>query len=237
MTTLPLGPLCDPVLVACCVPHGFGQRASQVPDSTVFPDQVHGTASFEVESVEASEATPEADVVLTAEPDVCVGIVTADCLPILIASADGHVVAAVHAGWRGLAAGVLEVGLSALRARSKALTASRSLPMVVAAIGPAAGGCCYEIDEPVRAALSERYSADLSDCLTESRSDHFLLDLPALARLILERNGVEKHQIGMQNTHCTICSGSRFESYRRDGQDAGRLRHFITRPGSPRHQG
>ena len=222
-------PLCDPVLISIGVDHGFGERGSQLPVSTVFTDQVHGIASFDAGSDAAEHADrPKADVVVTARPGQAVGIVTADCVPILVATKTGRAVGAIHAGWRGLAAGVIERGLAALRALDEAAADEE----LAAAIGPAARACCYEVDEPVRAGLEQRYSEHLDEFLKPGRPDRFQLDLPMFAGRILAENGVEKHRIGTKHAICTICSGARFESYRRDGTAAGRLQHFI----SPRPQ-
>ena len=150
------------------------------------------------------------------------GVVTADCVPILVAAEDRSAVAAIHAGWRGLAAGVIEAGMRAMSLAAKGVG-------LVAAVGPAARGCCYEVDDPVRMALSQSYSEDLGEALAAGRSDHYQLDLPRLATRILTRNGVDRGRIGIQHRVCTICSPDRFESYRRDGISAGRLSHFITR--------
>jgi YfiH family protein len=225
--------LCDRVLVDCGIAHGFGQRGSQPPDSTIFPKQVHGIDVCEIKSSSDMSMAKrrEADILFSREPGICIGIVTADCLPILVAAADGSVVAAIHAGWRGLAAGVIETGLQAIRNRSEAAT------VLVAAVGPAAGSCCYEVDQPVRHGLALRYAKKLNRFLSPGRAGHFQLDLPGFAVEILINNGVEKHRIGIENCICTICSGTRFESHRRDGTKAGRLRHFISAPGSSSVEG
>ncbi|MFP6656079.1 MAG: polyphenol oxidase family protein [Myxococcota bacterium] len=225
MTAGPLDLLCDPVLNNLGIVHGFGQKGSQVPDYTFFSEQVHGIDVFDVGLPGASQKRPKADILLCRDPAMAVGIVTADCLPILLASSDGDIVAAIHAGWRGLAAGVIEAGLKAMGADSG--TANP----VVAAVGPAAGGCCYEVDGPVRAGLERRYSGLLKGPLVAGRPGHFQLDLTALAVEILVRNGIARHRIGTENAVCTVCSGPRFESYRRDGARAGRLSHFIVHPG------
>jgi YfiH family protein len=216
--------LCDPVLIHIGIPHGFGQRGSQVSGSTIFSEQVHGIDVFDVGRLDATKKRPKADVLVCREPGMAVGIVTADCVPILLATLDGSIVAAIHAGWRGMAAGVIEAGL-------KAMTGDfDEANPVVAAVGPAARGCCYEVDGPVREALGREYSALLKGHLVAGRPGHFQLDLPALAVAILARNGIAKHRIGTENAVCTVCSGPRFESYRRDGPQAGRLGHFISKP-------
>lgn len=214
--------LCDRVLTNLGVVHGFGQRCSQVPDKTQFLDQVHGIAVFDATSVDAA-TRPRADAVFSTVPGLSVGIVTADCVPILVAAEDGSAVAAIHAGWKGLTKGVIEAGLRAVSRASKGVD-------LVAAVGPGARGCCYEVDEPVRTSLMKNYSEGLEEFLQPGRSDHFQFDLALLATRILTRNGVDRRRIGTQHSVCTICDPDRFESVRREGAKAGRLRHFITRP-------
>jgi len=227
MTRPTISPLCDPVLVRTGAPHGFGERGFQVPDSTVFPRQVHGTGAVRAQAARAAAdwgEPAEADAIVSAIPGLAVGIVTADCVPILVASADGSRVAAIHAGWRGLAAGVIEAGIVALGVEASGLAA---------AVGPAARGCCYEVDDPVAEALAARYGAMLDGVLVPGRSGRFQLDLPELASRVLRQLGLASDRIGTVHRLCTICSpGPRFESYRREGARAGRLRHFIT-PCSP----
>lgn len=223
MTGSGIAPLCDPVLVQTGAPHGFGERGFQVPDSIVFPRQVHGT---DVVSEQAARdafgrgAPAEADAIVSTVPGRGVGIVTADCVPILVATRDGSRVAAIHAGWRGLAAGVIEAGIEAMGVEPGGLSA---------AVGPAARGCCYEVDDPVAQALEVRYTALLAGVLVPGRPGRFQLDLPELTFRILRELGLAPNRIGTTHRLCTICTpGPRFESYRREGSRAGRLRHFIT---------
>ena len=224
MKSQPLGVLCDPILIDLNIPHGFGRCGSQVPESTAFPQQVHGVRVVEAASWEP-EQRPAADAILSTPARPTVGIVTADCLPILAACLDGDVALAIHAGWRGLAEGVIEAGMQALQARVRGQS-------LIAAIGPAARGCCYEVDGRVRQALSERYPHWLEPpILAEGRVGHFQLDLPALAIRILESTGVIDTFIGTTHCVCTICDAQQFESYRRDGAAAGRLSHFIAGSG------
>jgi purine-nucleoside/S-methyl-5'-thioadenosine phosphorylase / adenosine deaminase len=221
MTSEALDILCDPVLIESGIIHGFGRRGSKVPEITVFPSQVHGVEVVSAAPWKADDA-PAADAILSSPESASVGIITADCVPILVGLVDGSRVVAIHAGWRGLAAGVIEAGLDALRASSPGLD-------WVAAVGPAARGCCYEIDDPVRQALSERYLRWLEPpILIPTRPGHFQLDLPLLASAILGENRAGPPRIGTTHLVCTICNPEQFESYRRDGAGAGRLRHFIS---------
>lgn len=223
--------LCDPVLEATGALHGFAERGVQAPEFTVFPRQVHGIRAVRAEALSGAERgeSVEADAIASATPGLAVGIVTADCVPILVASRDGSRVGAIHAGWRGLAAGVIEAGIEAMHLEASGLAA---------AVGPAARGCCYEVDDPVARALEARYASLLHEVLVPGRPGHFQLDLPRLASRILVRIGLDPDQLGSAHRLCTICTpGPRFESHRRDGQQAGRLRHFIrpaARPAAPR---
>jgi YfiH family protein len=163
--------------------------------------QVHGTT---VGRVDVPPPTPapggrprDADGQATALAGVGVMVLAADCLPVAIGGAGA--VAMVHAGWRGLAAGVLEEGVRAVRELG-------GEGMVVAVIGPGAGVCCYEVGEEVHAALGNRHR--------EGRR----VDLAAIARERLLAAGVaEVRALG----GCTICDPALF-SHRREGARAGR---------------
>ncbi len=206
----------DPLLAE--VPHGFGTRDAAEPPALVRPRQVHGCS---VARVRGDAAEPrDADAIVSERPGAPVGVVTADCVPILLASADGTWVAAVHAGWRGLAAGVIEAGVAALGDSGARETR--------AALGPCIGACCYEVDEPVLAPLRLRYGAALERAVRSVRPGHARLDLALLARHALESAGVGP--IGDAALVCTRCDALRFHSYRRDGPRSGRLVHWVGGP-------
>jgi YfiH family protein len=161
-------------------------------DAVVQQRQVHGAR---VELIERPQEPAEADGQATARRDVALLVLTADCLPIALASPQA--VAMLHAGWRGLANGIVEEGVEAMRALGTG--------PIEAAIGPGAGGCCYEVGDEVRAAFG-----------TSGRT----ADLKAIARERLEAAGVASvHDVGL----CTICSDpTLFFSHRRDGGLTGR---------------
>jgi len=204
-----------PLLHACGVRHGFGTRSDASPPGLIRPRQVHGAR---VASPQECAGGIDADAVVTraAQP---IGVVTADCVPVLAASADGRTVAAIHAGWRGLAAGVIDAGIDALRHAAPGQT-------LRAVIGPHIGPCCYEVDAPVLDAL-RYFDADLDAAIKASRLGHHFLDLGALSRSALVRVGVLPSEIGAVSHACTSCDALRFHSYRRDGPRAGRLVHWI----------
>ena len=208
-----------PLLTAAGVRHGFGLRTSP-PREVRRPTQVHGAA---VVRADAGGPPGEADAALATRAGVAVGFVTADCVPVLVAA--GGAVAAVHAGWRGLAAGVIPRAVAAL-----AEAAPGSAP--VAAVGPCIRACCYEVDAPVLDALGARFGPALQAALRPARPGHALADLAALARAALLAAGLAEERVGVVAGACTRCDAERFHSYRRDGPAAGRLLSWIEAPGS-----
>jgi YfiH family protein len=154
--------------------------------------QVHGTTVRRVG--EGLPELEEADGQVTARTDIAVMVQVADCLPVAVAGEGG--VAMLHAGWRGLAAGVLEEGVRALREVGAA-------EPFAAVIGPGARGCCYEVGDDVREAFG-----------ATTRT----VDLPTIAARRLAGAGVDRiDDVG----RCTICDASYF-SFRREGEAAGR---------------
>jgi len=200
------------------VSHGFGTRSSPERAGVRRPVQVHGAA---VVRADAGAALGEADASVATRPGVAVGVVTADCVPVLVAAGRTGV-AAVHAGWRGLARGVIPRAIEALAAAAPGAR-------LVAVIGPAIGPCCYEVDGPVLEAMRERFGSDVEEALRPARPGHARLDLPALAALALVAAGVERAAIGAV-AGCTRCDATRFHSFRRDGAAAGRLLSWVEVP-------
>jgi hypothetical protein len=150
-----------------------------------------------------------------------VGVFTADCVPVLLATAGGETVAAVHAGWRGLARGVVAAAVAALA------DVAADPSETVAVVGPHVRPCCYEIDAPVVDALGERLRDALPAALREVRPGRWRLDLGELARFELERAGLARRRLAAIAGACTACDAARFHSYRREGPSAGRLVHFV----------
>lgn len=182
-----------------------GLRAALgLPAEPAWLQQVHGTA---VVDAAAAGPRPAADAAWTGTPGVVCAVLTADCLPVLFCNRAGTHVAAAHAGWRGLAGGVLEstVGwLAAAGVRPESL---------LAWLGPAIGPASYEVGAEVRAAFL-RSDPAAEDAFRPVRPGHWLLDLYAAARLRLRRAGVTAVTGG---DYCTLAEPDRFFSHRRDG--------------------
>lgn len=177
------------------------------------PRQVHGTVVVAASSEERSRA----DGLSVARPGLLVGVVSADCMPVLLVDRRRRVTAAVHAGWRGAAAGVLEAAITHLGAVYGSVPAD-----LEAAIGPAIGGCCYEVGPEVRDAFRTRTGAT-TDPAWELGGVRPHLDLRVAARCLLSVAGVPAVAV---LGPCTAC-GEGYHSYRRDGAATGRQLSFV----------
>jgi YfiH family protein len=208
-----------PLLERCGVEYAFGERSSRPPEDALRPVQVHGCAVARV--AEAGVLEPaEADAVVSTLSGRPVAVVTADCVPVLVASEDGRAVAAIHAGWKGLARGVIPAAIEALRP-----CAGRA--RLVAVVGPHIGPDHYEVDAPVIDALRPTFGAALDRALHPTRPGHARLDLGQLALAALRQSGIGRARSAAVPEVCTYRDAHRFHSYRRDGAAAGRLVHYI----------
>jgi YfiH family protein len=185
--------------------------------------QVHGARVVHASDVERDVI--EADAVWTDQPGEVCAVLVADCVPILMAANDGHCVAAIHAGWRGLAAGVIEATIEALPVAANDLSA---------VIGPCIGKDAYEVGPEVIEALDEampvspqfsQIKASQESRLTER--DAFWLDMAASAEAVLRHAGVPTPRL---LGHCTHTQDKQYYSYRRDGV-SGRVAGFIALSG------
>lgn len=190
----------------------------------VFLQQVHGS---EVRVLDAATADGQkADACVTGQVGVACTIMVADCLPVLFASEDGAVVAAAHAGWRGLAGspigpqGVLEAVYESFRAldqQKRALAAIKT----IAWLGPCIGPSAFEVGTEVKAAFEIMHS-DAGRFFTSCGSGKYLADLPALARLRLNAMGITQvYGNDGSGAWCTVSNPSRFFSHRRDAGITG----------------
>ena len=170
--------------------------------------QVHNNR---VARVRSSVEPLEADALVTSNRGIVLNILTADCLPLLLCSEDGNEMAAVHCGWRGLAAGIVANTLA---------TMDGDPDQLLAWIGPAIGSCHFEVGAEVRAAFAKSLSGDsLEHCFRPAAEGKFMADL-------LKITTAQLHDLGVcqvsSDAYCTYCDADRFYSYRRDGQ-CGRM--------------
>ncbi len=195
-------------------PAAVTQNRSQLrrclPDEPFWLRQVHGTR---VVDADQGQLEPEADAAFTRASGRVLAALTADCLPILLCHDAGTVAAVAHAGWRGLAAGVIE---------NAVLAAGASPERMMAYIGPAIGADVYEVGPEVRAAFVDQ-TADAALAFRPHGAGKFLADLALLARQRLARAGVRRVFGG---EHCTYSEPERFFSFRRDGV-TGRMASLI----------
>ncbi|MEK6710878.1 MAG: peptidoglycan editing factor PgeF, partial [Nitrospinota bacterium] len=191
-------------------------EAAEVPPARVAEvHQVHGVEVAAAEEI-AEGARVCADAVVTAEPGVVVAVQTADCLPVLIADAERRAVAAVHAGRKGIAAGVLAATVRLLGERYGCRPEA-----LFAALGPAISGRCYEVGEECLTPFRQRYPDWRHFTVPLGRGKWFL-DLPEASRRQLVSAGIPEAQVGAPGP-CTFSESFRFFSYRRDGAPTGRL--------------
>jgi len=188
--------------------HGFGTRWSDIP--ALFANlatlkQIHSAECT------AAEGRPgelgRGDALLEDTPGAVVAVKTADCVPILLVDERRRAVAAVHAGWRGTAAGIARRAVAAMHERFGSVPAD-----LLAAIGPAIGPCCYEVGPEVAAQFG--MDGDVH------------LDLESENRRQLLEAGVAAGKINGASL-CTMCHPEDFHSFRRDRQSAGRQYTFV----------
>ena len=183
-------------------------QAAALPAEPRWLHQVHGTQAIEAGGLSTTNC---ADAVFSFQSGEVCAVLTADCLPILLCRHDGRAVAAVHAGWRGLLAGVIEQTVQAAGGEGW-----------LAWLGPAIGPRAFEVGDEVREAFVAEDPCSAS-AFVATAADHWLADLYQLARLRLARIGVDAVYGG---NWCTFSDAERFYSYRRDGV-TGRMASLI----------
>ncbi|HEY8354607.1 MAG TPA: peptidoglycan editing factor PgeF [Methylophilaceae bacterium] len=187
---------------------------ARVPSEPVWLNQVHGTTV-----VDAAQTTcvPDADASWSRVRRAVCAVMTADCLPMLLCDRDGSVVAAAHAGWRGLCDGVIEATIAALPVPPESL---------MAWLGPAIGPQAFEVGAEVRQEFIDR-QREAEAAFEPAGEGKWLGDMYHLARLRLVRAGVTGiYGGGVDEDFCTYSDGERFFSFRRDGR-TGRMATLI----------
>ena len=178
-------------------------------------NQVHGATVVRTSDPLFDIGVPDADAVISAAVNEVITVRTADCLPVLLCSAAGEEIAAVHCGWRGLAADILANTIDAMNTPARELKAW---------FGPAISQAAFEVQDDVRDAFVSR-DENTAACFEENERGRFQADLYGLARLKLSDAGVDQVFGGGL---CTYADPEKFFSFRRDGS-TGRMTSFIVR--------
>lgn len=199
----------------CDVKHAAGIHDGKI----VTMRQVHGDEIIEVKDKNLKEAGA-ADGMLTRGIGIHLGVLTADCVPILFVAPKHRMVAAAHAGWRGTLMGLAERMVRRLNDDYGVLPEE-----IEAALGPSIGACCYEVKDDVTEPLRHKWGR-LADENIEMRNGKSFVDLRRLNRGVIESTGVPRRQIS-EIGPCTCCAADEFFSYRRERQETGRQISFI----------
>lgn len=186
-------------------------RECELPSEPLWLTQVHGNRVVDVASAKPGT---RADGSFAKTAGAVCAVMTADCLPVLMCDMSGSQVAALHAGWRGLAGGVLESGVAKFLAPESE---------ILAWLGPCIGPDAFEVGEDVRAAFLKKSSDMAAAFKPATRTGHWFADLHMLAKLTLARAGVRDIYV---QPDCTYRDPHRYFSYRRDGV-CGRMASLI----------
>lgn len=182
-----------------------------LPDEPHWLNQTHSTSVLELTDKTKDK---NADASWTEQRDTICVVMTADCLPLLVYDAAQKRVAAIHAGWRGLANGIIEITLDAMEAVPEQTSIW---------LGPAIGPSAFEVGSEVRDVFIELNSESTQSFTPIDEQDKYLADIYQLARLRLNNYGIDSVYGG---NCCTVSDHDRFFSYRRDGQ-TGRMATLI----------
>ena len=178
--------------------------------------QVHGIDGFIIGSQEAETLKPfsrDGDYLITDLNHVGLGVMTADCLPIIFHDVMHNAIAIIHAGWRGAVKGI---AVKAFEQMEQVYGTQKDSLRIY--FGPCAKVCCYQIQENF---LENLESVDYTDRVIQTHGDDLYFDLPEFNRLQLENVGIKKEAFHLEYNICTMCD-TNFYSYRRQGASAGR---------------
>lgn len=194
------------------------------PDRVVTVDQVHGDNIITVDSRNFRDLrNVQADAMTTNAPGIAIGIETADCVPILLFDPGKPSVAAIHAGWRSMVKKIVQKTVTRMRGEFGSDPAR-----MIAAIGPAIGPECYEVDEPVMGPMREAFPF-WQDAAAQRGNGHWSLDLVKANKMELARIGLSEtniHSIGL----CTSCRKDIFYSFRAEGRTGRMLSVIMLKP-------
>ncbi len=201
----------------------FARTFDLVPNQLLTVKQTHGDSILLIDEENPDLShflSVEADAIITNQPEIMVGILTADCFPIIIWHQKNKIAAVIHAGWRGAANGLIGKVINAITTHFNCNAADLS-----AAVGPGIGAHNYEVDRPVRAEFKQG-SGFWSEISKETSLGHWQLDLPLSCQLQLEQAGIKPQNIEIAE-QCTCCTPELFFSHRRDDGLTGRQIGFI----------
>lgn len=197
--------------------------AGRTLDDLVMPHQVHKNhiewvdTRFRGRGAHGRDPVEATDGFLTEDRDVVLGLGFADCVPIFVTDVQARVVGLLHAGWRGTVSEIQRLAVAELSRRGIPPTD------LMIGIGPSIGPCCYEVDEPVYAAV---VGVAGSEPLTPKDETHWWLDLKKANRILLDKAGVPAEQI-VEAPFCTGCQPDLFFSYRMERKMTGRMGGYI----------
>jgi len=206
--------------------HGFSGRLQETPAALSHAPgrslplcivrQVHGNEITVVDQHDSVRAErPEADGMITTEAGLLLGIASADCVPVLMVAPQQGLVAALHAGWRGTLQGISPRAVEMLATDWNVDPAS-----LWVALGPAIGGCCYEVGVEIGESLLQCWDIS-SPTAWRPQGTRGFLELREINRIQFEHVGVPREQVQLTGP-CTFCDSLRFVSYRREGPNASR---------------
>ncbi len=178
-------------------------RQFKLPAEPVWLEQVHGRQV--INAAEINSKTPRADASFSDQAGKICAVMTADCLPLLICNRQANKVAAIHAGWRGMAAGIIEATVTELNEKPDQL---------LVWLGPAIGPQAFEVGQEVREVFIND-QAESEVAFKQNRPQHYLADIYQLAKLRLQRIGINAVYGG---DYCTFTDTNNFYSYRREGK-------------------
>jgi len=187
-------------------------------DDLFFLDQVHGCDILVIKGAHPFQGRRTFDAVITDRRRFPVAIMTADCLPLIIHDPDKGLIGAVHAGWRGTAAGITGKTIDKMVAEFGC-----NAENIIVATGPGIGPCCYEVDKAVFEAFRKKgHNWDkISSAAKKEGEERWMLDIAKANAIQLCERGVRKENIS-HSPYCTCCRADLFYSHRRDGRSSGR---------------
>jgi YfiH family protein len=188
------------------------------PDRLVLSEQVHGSNCIILNDIPAEKLIKNADGLIAVKKNILIGVVTADCLPILLYDSKKSIVGVAHGGYKGISKQIIN------KIIKKFHNLGSNIDDVYAGIGPAAGACCYEVSKDKIEMFQEIFPS-YNDWYRKENG-RFFLDLKKIAFLNLKEEGIRQEKIEVSDI-CTIHRTDRFFSYRKEGEKAGRFISII----------